>query len=150
MSESMNKAEALHRLDRLIEANTTYKEGEIALLLTEKPEEWDLVIKAIGREEAYRRIADVICAEYESRIGRELLFTEDCVAFELGYHINAYLWCKGFKGYPRHPTHLLFSRAALERHCRTVEISEADIRNFRQRTMFRYKKGMRKPKQSNK
>lgn len=145
MPEPMNKAEALRRLDSLLETYTTYKEGEIALLLAEAPEEWDRVIKALGRKEAYRRMADLICAGYKERFGRDFLFTEDCVAFELGYHINAYLWCLGYKGYPRHVTHLLFSRAALDRHCRSVEIAEADIHNFRQRTMFRYKKGMRRP-----
>ncbi len=143
MPEPMNKTEALARLDGLIAANASYKEGEIALLLAEAPAEWDRAIRALGRKEAYGHIADVLCAEYKSRIGREFLFTEACVAYELGYHINAYLWCKGFQGYPRHVTHLLFSKASLDRHCRSVEISESDLRSFKQRTMFRYKKGLR-------
>ena len=104
MPEPMNKTEALARLDGLIAANASYKEGEIALLLAEAPAEWDRAIRALGRKEAYGHIADVLCAEYKSRIGREFLFTEACVAYELGYHINAYLWCKGFQGYPRHPS----------------------------------------------
>lgn len=143
MPDPMNKAEALRCLDGLIEAYTTYTEGQIALLLADAPAEWDRVIQALGRKEAYRHIADAVCAGYKAHIGRDFLFTEDCVAFELGYHINAYLWTQGFKGYPRHVTHLLFSKAALDRHCRSVEISEADIHNFKQRTMFRYKKGLR-------
>ena len=144
MPDPVNKTEALRRLDRLVETYASYKEGEIALLLADEPAEWDLAVKALGRETAYRRIADLVCAGFRERFGRDFLFTEDCVAFELGYHINAYLWTQGFKGYPRHITHLLFSKAALDRHCRSVEISEADIRNFRQRTMFRYRKGLRK------
>ena len=143
MADPMNKTEAQRRLDGLIETYATYREGEIALLLAEAPAEWDLAIRALGRKAAYQQIADRVCAGYKARFDREFLFTEACVANEMGYHINAYLRCKGFKGYPRHITHLLFSKASLDRHCRSVEISEADLHNFKQRTMFRYKKGLR-------
>ena len=139
--EAAAAAEA--RLEGLIAENLTVGEGRISLDLQRDPGAWDSVIRTLGRKRAYRALAEGICARYAAERGEPFPFTEDCVAYELGYHINAYLRTQGFRGYPRHVTPLLFSRDALIRHCRTVEIDKADLNNLRQRLMFRYKKGLR-------
>ena len=145
MKEILSRDEAAERLAALAEANTTYGEGELSLDLTRATEDWDLVVRSLGRKETYRRLAELVCAGYRAERGEDFPFTEACVAFELGYHIDAYLWSQGFKGSHRHVTTMLFTRQALDRHCRSVDISVKDLNNLRQRTMFRYKKGLRKP-----
>lgn len=140
-SEDQN-AEAL--LDRLTDQGLTLKPGAIALDLSAQPAEWDAAIRALGRDLAYARVADRVCAAYLAEYGEEFPFTEECVAHEIAYHVNAYLWTQGFRGYPRHVTARMFSRAALERHCRSVEIDREDWNDLRQRIIFRYRSGLRK------
>ena len=135
---------ALRELKELALAGLTTENDCFSLDLTSAPERWDAVIRRLGREEAYARLAELLCGEFRRINGREFLFSDDCVAYELGYHIDAYLWSRGFRGYPRHVTTLLFSRASHDRHCRSVEIDEKDLHDFRQRLIFRYRRGLRK------
>ena len=53
------------------------------------------------------------------------------------------MWAKGYPGYRRNVTTLAFDKEKLIRHCRIVNISTADVNSWRQRTVFRYKKGIR-------
>ena len=136
------KAEKL--LDRLTDRYLTLKPDAAALDFSARPSQWDAAIRALGRDRAYARVADRLCAAYLERFGAEFPFTEACVAYEIAYHANAYLWTQGFRGYPRHITTRLLSRAALERHCRSVEIDRKDINDLRQRLIFHYRSGLRK------
>ena len=144
MKPKKTDARDLLRLDELVKKYGTIKPDGVALDLSKDPERWDRLIRILGRKRAYARIAEGLCREFRQQNGRELIFTEACVAYELGWHINAYLWTQGFRGYPRHLLTYAFSRDALDRHCRTVEIDEKDLQNFRQRTVFHYKRGLRK------
>ena len=135
----------LRELETLALAGLKTEADGFSLDLSAAPERWDGLIRRLGREAAYAGLARLLCAEFRRQNSRDFLFSDECVAFELGYHIDAYLWAKGFRGYPRHPTTLIFPRSALDRHCRSVEISEKDLHNPAQRLVFRYRKGLRKP-----
>jgi hypothetical protein len=144
MARSKTDQNAETLLDELTDRSLTLKPEAIALDLSAEPAAWDAAIRVLGRDRAYERIADRICAAYLAEYGVEFPFTEACVAHEIAYHANAYLWTQGFRGYPRHVTARLFTRAALERHCRSVEIDRKDINDLRQRIIFRYRSGLRK------
>ncbi len=130
-------------LERLLRRHTRFFSDGFSLDLTADTEKWYRLITALGRRQAYRAMADYLCGAYRRREGKPFLFTESCVAFELGFHINAYLWTQGYP-MPRHPATLLFSKDSLCRHCRTVEIQSGDTNYLRQRLMFGYRRGVRK------
>ena len=134
----------LRRLEELVKKYAEIKPDGMSLDLSKDPARWDRLIRAMGRKTAYARIAECLCRAFRQKNGRDLIFTEACVANELGWHINAYLWTQGFQGYPRHLLTRAFSRNALDQHCRTVEIDEKDLHDLRQRLVFHYRKGLRK------
>lgn len=127
---------------------------ELTVRCTELPEDgfivhldacrdaWDAAIRETGRRSAYRRMAAKLSEMYRERYGREFLFSERCMAFEIRYHADAY-FAVTVGGYPRHLTTFLFSRAMIEEHCREINISVYDLRSRRQRLMFRYRFGIR-------
>ena len=143
--KSDRQAAALLRLEEMAKKYGTVGSDSLALDLTGDPARWDRIIRELGRKQAYAHLAACLCRAFLLRNGRPFLFSDQCVAYELGYHINAYLSTLGYKGYPRHITTYAFSKASLARHCRTVEIEEKDLHSFKQRVVFRYKRGLRKP-----
>lgn len=147
MLEPLTKQAASELLQTLASQNLTVKPDEISLDLRKEPAQWDAAIRTLGRKKSYTMLADLVCQAYQKQTGQEFLFTESCVAYELGYHINAYLRTQGFRGYPRHITTLFFSRKSLARHCQTVEIEKKSLQDIRQRLVFHYRKGLRRPEQ---
>ena len=111
--------------------------------LTVLTERWDQYIKAVGVKRAYALMAAHLCEKYKAMYGREFLFSERCVAYEIEYHVDAYMWSQRFRGYYRNITTWLFKRKDLVLHCKEVDISTEDVDNLKQRLMFRYKKGIR-------
>ncbi len=100
-------------------------------------------MKRLGLDEAYDRIAEYLCRTYRERFGEPFLLTEECIAGEIRYHADAYMSAKGYRHYSRNVTTLLFSKASLEKHCKEVDISLKDLDSWKQRMMFRYRKGIR-------
>ena len=129
-------------LKKLALANTRFSKRGFALDLSTDPAQWDALLRSVG-DESWALLAKELCREYRRLQGREFLFSEQCVARELAYHIKAYLWAMGCR-WRRHISTWLFSRKSLSRHCRVVDISTSDARDLRQRVMFGYKKGVRK------
>lgn len=129
-------------LKHLALENTRFTGSGFSLDLGEDPSRWDALLRRLG-EESYDLLARELCREYRRLRGREFLFSESCVAWELKYHITAYLWARGYS-WRRHITTWLLPRRLLIRHCRSVDISAADARNPAQRLMFGYQKGVRK------
>lgn len=146
MLEPWTEQTAVEALKDLVHRNLTVEREAVSLDLREDPARWDAAIRVLGRARSYALLADWICSAYLQKIGTEFFFTESCVAYELGYHINAYLWTQGFRGYPRHITTWFFSRKSLASHCQTVEIEKKSLRDIRQRVVFHYRKGLRNPK----
>ena len=125
----------------------TEKYGEInekgfAVDLRAETDAWKRAVAAVGPRRAYRLMSEQLCAAYERRFGRPFLFSEECVAFELAYHAEAYFWALGYGG-KRHISTLLFSREALARHCEVIDISTDDVAIPKQRLMFSYAAGIR-------
>lgn len=139
----MNEPEARYLLDSLVAQHTIYSEQGFSVHLEKNTEKWDLAISSIGPRKAFLLMAEQLCKAYYDKYEKHFLFRESCVAFELGYHINAYLSMMGCHGYHRHITTLLFTKEQLIEHCQSVEISTDDVHNFRQRVMFRYRSGVR-------
>lgn len=134
----------LRALEEKTLQNAEIRKDGFSLDLSGDPAGWDRLIRELGRRAAYAHMSQVLCRAFFRQNGRDLIFTEACVAYELGWHANAYLWTQGFRGCHRHILTWLFSKAALERHCRSVEIDEKDLHNLRQRLVFHYKRGLRK------
>ena len=127
----------------LLFENTAFFETGFSVDLKAAPERWHAVVSALGIRDACVRMAEALCRRYQALYGREFLFSVPCVAFELRYHLAAYLWAMGYPGYGRHITTFLFSREKLILHCQEIDISTEDAASLRQRAMFGYRKGVR-------
>ena len=134
---------ALETVKARVLADTTIVPEGFSVDLTKAPNAWSDLSRSLGGRALCRAAADVLCAAYRDTYGREFLFSEACVAFELKYHLDAYLYTQGLRRL-RHVTTLLFSKARLARSCRTVEIDVRDAYLWKQRLMFRYFFGVRK------
>ena len=131
------------RLHTLIEKYSEITRDGFSVDIDSEHASWDECIKSIGIHRAYRLMADRLCELYLDRYGEEFLFSNDCVAYEIEYHTDAYMTMMGYTGYVRNVTTFLFSRESLIEHCRVIDISVKDVDNFRQRTMFGYRRGIR-------
>ncbi len=127
----------------LMERHTVISAEGFSVDIASESEEWDRCLKRLGLNAAYAQMAGFLCRAYRQRFGEEFLLTEGCVAREIQYHADAYMAAKGRKGYSRNVTTLLYSRPALEAHCREIDISLRDMTNWKQRLMFRYRQGIR-------
>ena len=130
-------------LEELCEVHTEIREDGFSIDLSAEEAAWDAAIRTAGRREAYRRMAACLGRLYLERWGREFLFTEKCMAFEIRFHADAYFAVR-MGGYPRHIATLPFSREALVSHCRVIDISTDDVASLRQRLMFGYRRGVRR------
>lgn len=140
----LQKSEAAQaELRRLCETYTETRETGFAVDLRRETDHWYRAVSALGRREAYRLISSFLCEDYLRRYGRPFLFCEECVAFEIAYHADAYFWARALAHHGRHITTLLFAREKLLSHCEVVDISVADTASFRQRAMFDYAAGVR-------
>lgn len=130
-------------LETLCKELTEIREDGFSVNLERARGDWSTAIHAAGRRNAYRRMAECLSRLYQECYGREFLFTEKCMAFEIQFHADAYFSVTE-GGYPRHIATLPFSREALISHCREIDISEEDVKSLRQRLMFGYRRGVRK------
>ena len=135
--------EAAVELAGLLEKYAVIQPKGFSIDLASAHRQWDACMKSLGLKEAYRRMAEFLCSSYLERFGEPFLLTEACVAWEIQYHTDAYMAAKGYRHYSRNVTTLLFTRQALEAHCKEVDISLEDMTNRKQRLMFRYRQGIR-------
>lgn len=130
-------------INALLERSTAMTEDGFSVDIASEHPAWEAAIKALGVHPAYRQMAAHLCEMYEARYGMPFLFSEDCVAYELEYHIDAFMTMQGYKGYTRNVTTLLFDRESLIRHCCAVDINVKDVADLKQRLMFGYREGVR-------
>jgi len=138
------KAKAKERLFGLMEKYTAITEDGFAVDIEADFREWDRCAKALGIHRCYKQMSRWLAERYAEKYSKPFLFTEECMAYEIEYHFDAYMWTQGLRGYTRNVTTLLFNRAALISHCRIINISTTDAHDIRQKTMFAYRKGVRK------
>lgn len=130
-------------LKQLIEKHTRFYPSGFSISIEDETERWDHCLKQLGIHHGYDYMAEVVCNLYKNKYGKEFLFSNKCVSYEIEYHTDGYMYVMGYKGYIRNVTSYLFSKEELIEHCRVIDISTRDINNFRQRTMFNYKGGIR-------
>ena len=127
----------------LLKDCSSFYETGFSIDLKAAPDRWHRCVSALGLRRSCAMMAEALCGEYLARFGREFLFSAPCVAWEIRYHLAAYMWAMGYPGYRRNITTYLFSRKKLILHCQEIDISTADLASRRQRVMFGYKKGIR-------
>ncbi|MDO4466775.1 MAG: hypothetical protein Q4C49_07175 [Bacillota bacterium] len=88
-------------------------------------------------------MASILCETYQTMYGEEFLFTESCVSYEIGYHVDCYFRILGDKRYPLHLAIFLLNKERILQSCSVVDIYTYDVKSFLQRTLFRYRKGIR-------
>ncbi len=130
-------------LKTLLEKNTAFSESGFSLDLSHAHPEFDRCLRAFGHARGYALMAEYLCEAYRRRYGAPFLFTEKCVAWELKYHIDAFMAVQGYPGYHRHVSTRLYNRAALIAHCKEVDIDVHDVASIKQRLMFGYRRGLR-------
>ncbi|MBQ0065244.1 MAG: hypothetical protein KBT48_05725 [Firmicutes bacterium] len=133
-----------NRLRELIEKNTDFTNDGFSIHFEKDTNTWHWIIQSMGTKYAYSIMADILCELFKEKYGVEFIFHEKCVAYEIAYHVNCYMDVKGYKGYTRPlSSYLLLQQTILDR-CNIVDIYQADVKSFRQRVIFRYRKGIRK------
>ena len=137
------RVEPKDELLSLLSESASYFDTGFSIDLKGAPDRWYRCASALGLRECCGLMAEALCREYRERFGREFLFTAPCVAFEIRYHLAAYLWAMGYPGCRRNITTYLFTRKKLILHCQEIDISVGDVSSRRQRVMFGYKKGVR-------
>ena len=137
-------ASAAERLRELADRSTRIMEDGFCIDLSRETATWDALLKAVGIKAGYRLLAEHLCRRYREKFGREFLFSDSCVAYEIEYHTDAYMCAVGYHGYIRNVTSWLFTKRQLISHCEKIDICTKDTADFRQRNMFRYKAGIRK------
>lgn len=111
--------------------------------LSQAPARWNALSRALGSRRLSRVCAETLERAYEQTYREPFLFSARCMAFEFRYHLNAYLWVKGFRRL-RHVSTLLLKPQKIERTCRSIEIDRNDVYRTSQRLLFRYFFGIRK------
>lgn len=132
------------RLEALLRAHTAMDEKGFSVDLGTAPEDWHACFRDFGLKTCCRQMSQLLCEWYRERFDREFLFSEDCVAGELAFHVKAFFWASGCKGYRQTLAMLPFSRKKLIAHCKEVDIYTEDVRDLRQRVVFAYARGIRK------
>ena len=127
----------------LLDAYATISENGFTIDLETVSDEWNECFIAIGIDEAYSLMADYLCAKYEEVYDKEFLFTNECVANEIKYHADAYMWALGSSGYKRPFSTRIFSKKYISKHCNIINISTQDVNVVKQRVIFKYKSGIR-------
>lgn len=130
-------------LAALVERATRYLPEGFSVDLSAEPEEWDRLLRALGHGRGYALMAEALCKGYEARYGEPFLFTEDCVAWELQYHAEAYFNAIGYAGYRPHFSTLFFNRERLIRHTKVIDVSAKDAKDPKQALTFGYRAGVR-------
>ncbi len=134
---------SLLELLSLLNDNTTIDEKGFTINIETAIDEWDSCIKALGTHKAYDAMAGYLCGKYKEIYDKEFLFSESCVAYEIEYHVDAFMWVNKKKGYTRNVTTFLYSQEELYEHCKKINISTNDLFDFKQKNMFGYKNGIR-------
>ena len=130
-------------MDRLLNEYATIDETGFTIDLESATAEWNSCISEMGVKEAYEYMSDYLCQKYKEKYEKEFLFSNSCVAYEIEYHVDAYMSVKGNSGYSRNITTYFMSAKYLIDHCKVVNISTNDVGNFKQEKMFGYKNGIR-------
>ncbi|MBR5094901.1 MAG: hypothetical protein IK095_07390 [Oscillospiraceae bacterium] len=127
----------------LLDAHTSFSETGFSVDIAASTDRWDACIRALGAAVTYDEMARYLCERSRELYGREFLFSDRCVANEIAYHMNAYLCVRRYPGYRRHLTTYIFAKGYLIEHCKEIDISTDDVKSWRQRTMFGYRRGIR-------
>jgi len=126
-----------------VDEQSNINENGFSIDIQSSTKTWDCFFKEIGIHKAYNLISKHLCNRYLSNYGEEFLFSDSCVAYEIEYHADAYMWTQNYSGYSRNITTYLFSRETLIEHCKTIEIFTSDVYNFKQSLCFDYYNGIR-------
>ena len=128
----------------LLEKYTSIEEDGIIIDIKIEGDEWDKAIKRMGVKKAYMFMAEYVCGKYKDLYGKDFLFTESCVAYEIEYHVDAYMRIKGKSGYSSHFTTWFMPKDDIDVSCSSVDIFATDVNSFAQSIMFGYRNGVRK------
>ena len=122
----------------------------ISIDLSTTGEAFRFAIDTIGIDNVSNLVAIEACAKFKSSVGRDIIFTEKCVAYEIQEHIEAYLWSTGERALPNL---ISIGFMVIKRSCdpnnvylATVDINihEADATtDILQAVMFNYYHGIR-------
>ena len=142
-TDAVDIEKAKKQLESLLECYTTFSESGFSINLDDVAPLWNARIQEIGTQEAYDYMSNYLCSKYYELYGEEFLFSNECVSYEIEYHIDAYMCMQEYSGYSRNITTYVFSKTYLIAHCKTVDIYVTDVDNRKQSTMFGYKNGIR-------
>ena len=134
---------AKNKLETLLDEYAIISESGFSINIEAAASEWNACIQEIGVSEAYDYMAHYLCQEYKNKYGKEYLFREECVSYEIEYHVDAYMCKMGYSGYHRNITTFAMTKEYIISHCSTVDISTASVTDWMQSFMFQYYEGVR-------
>ena len=130
-------------LDNLILKYATIRKDGFQIDIATDTDAWDSAIKAYGIQQSYDYISNQLCNQYSSKYGESFLFSNDCVSYEIEYHVDAYMCVTDHDGYNRNITTYVYSNDSLKLHCCSIDISTNDVLDVKQSTIFGYMNGIR-------
>jgi RHS repeat-associated protein len=130
-------------LDNLILKYATIRKDGFQIDIATDTDAWDSAIKAYGIQQSYDYISNQLCNQYSSKYVESFLFSNDCVSYEIEYHVDAYMCVTGHDGYNRNITTYAYSNDSLKLHCCSIDISTNDVFDVKQSTIFGYMNGIR-------
>ena len=131
------------KLFLLLDKYTEISEAGFKIDIETAADEWDECIQALGAEQAYTTMAWYLCKKYNEMFGEEFLFSDNCVANEIKYHIEAYMFAIGKSGYTQPISTIFLTREKIILHCHSIEIYTWDVNNIIQSILFGYPNGIR-------
>ena len=88
-------------------------------------------------------LAEMCETKFKNKYKRDIIFTNDCMSNEIEKHVLGYFYYLGYKKVSKPAIFATYGKQALCDHCKTIEISEADVYNWKQSNGFGYYNGIR-------
>ena len=93
--------------------------------------------------ELFDFLAELCESKFKKKYKRDIIFTNSCMSNEIEKHVLGYLYSLGYKNVSKPLIFTAYSKQSLCNHCKTIEISEADVYDWKQSNGFGYFGGIR-------
>lgn len=95
-------------------------------------------------DELFTTLTEIVLDKFYTKIKREFLFTDECVKNEIQEHVYGYWWSIGKEGFDASVAMKVYGaamgdvRGIVNGHCKTINLAEHDVTDWRQSIEFDY------------
>ena len=88
-------------------------------------------------------LAELCESKFKKQKSRDIIFTNSCMSYEIKEHLLGLFYHLSYKSIKKPVLFTTYNKESLGSHCRSVEISEADVYDLKQSVGFGYFNGIR-------